>query len=85
MPSIYWLDEARDAFEQLSPSVQREINRRLNLVRQFPELYPETEMGRYRGYRRFPVLRRFLVYYRVLPGSRNCIVGAIRPARAQPE
>ncbi|MBI3973723.1 MAG: hypothetical protein HY332_20805 [Chloroflexi bacterium] len=82
MPKVYWSDEARLAFEALPPRVQREIDRRLDYVRHFPEMYPVSEQGRYRGFRRFSVMGRHQIVYRVLGHDRNCFVRAIVPARA---
>lgn len=85
MPRIYWFDRARATFDELPPDAQLEIVDHLDRLRRFPELYQRVDEGRYRGYRRFLVLRRFHVYYRVVGDAQDCFVAAIRPARSRPE
>ena len=84
MPNVYWADEPKQTFEDLPPRHRREIDRLLDLIRRFPEMYPERYEGAYAGQRRFVVLGRYIVYYRVLPDTKDCFVTAIEPARAQP-
>jgi hypothetical protein len=85
MPDAYWSDEAASAYAELSPDAQREIARRLDLFRCFPEPYPRVEAGRFRGLRPFLVRRRIHVLYRVVGEARDWFVITIRPARGQPE
>jgi hypothetical protein len=85
MAEVYWTDSARAAFDQLPASAKQEIDRRLALLRQFPEMYPRLQRGRFRGYRRFVVLDQYQVVYRVMGEARRCFIRAIRPARGELE
>lgn len=85
MPNVYWSAEAEATFKDLPPRARRSIEEKLELARQFPELYAQIETGRYRGYRRIPVLRRYSVVYRPFGEAQNCFVRAILFARAAPQ
>ena len=82
MPNVYWSDEARATQDELPERVRHAIEERVAYIRQFPEMYPVIESGRYRGYRRMPVLRRYLVFYRTFGPNGSAFVRAIVHARS---
>ncbi|MBI4279491.1 MAG: hypothetical protein HY660_13635, partial [Armatimonadetes bacterium] len=82
---IGWADAALGVFVGLPPSVQEQIRRRLEYVRDNPRMYPLSARGPHRGLRRFHVFRRWTVYYRFMTTEEYeaAEVVAIRPARAR--
>jgi plasmid stabilization system protein ParE len=67
----------------LSPLDRGRLLDHLELVLQFPFMYPSRQRGRYRGLRYFLFQRRWLVYYRV-NADRGVVVLTIVPAMARP-
>ncbi len=85
MPKVYWSDEARATFDRLPSDVQQAIEERLEHLRRFPEMYERIRSGRFRGFRRFFVQRRYVLIYRVFGDTQDGFVREIRPARSRPE
>jgi hypothetical protein len=55
---------------------------RLELSREFPDMYPARRRGRFTGLRYFVVNRRWLIYY--LTDADRLVVMTIIPALARP-
>ncbi len=80
---IRWSNEAIVALVSLPASDRRSLLERIELVVQFPAMYPARQRGRFRGLRYLVVSRRWIVYYHV---EENVVsVVTIVPARARPK
>lgn len=64
MNPIRWTNEALEALNRLTDKDRRELLDHLDLVSDFPAMYPVRQRGRFVGLRYFVVRRRWLVYYR---------------------
>lgn len=62
---ILWTATALDGLEAVTAREGTAILRKLELAAKFPEMHPERQRGRYRGYRWFPV-GDWLVIYRIV-------------------
>ncbi|MBI3926817.1 MAG: hypothetical protein HY319_14865 [Armatimonadetes bacterium] len=84
MSSLRWTLEASEALEPLSESERIALFTNLELLEQFPAMYPVRQRGRYVGLRYFVLKKRWLVYYRLLD-SGLILVFSIVAARVQPQ
>lgn len=82
MRRIRWTNSALVVLAGLTEAEREEIFERLELVLEFPQMYPERRRGVYGPVRYFVIRRRWLVYYRVEPEELRVVV--IHPARARP-
>lgn len=80
MTRIWWTPEAVDALDELDHRDQERLLHRLDLIEQFPEMYPIRQRGRFGGLRYFLLADRWVVYYRV-EAERAVLVFTIVPAR----
>ena len=80
--NIRWTNTALVALAGLTDSEREEIFERLELVLEFPAMYPVRERGAHGRFRYFVIRRRWIVYYRVLPEEVRVV--NIHPARARP-
>jgi plasmid stabilization system protein ParE len=80
---LRWTDEAILALVGVSEAHRRILLDRIDLIAQFPLMYPVRQRGRFKGLRYFVVQDRWLVFYRV-PGDRDILIIAIVPALARP-
>ena len=78
-----WSNEAIVALASVSASDRRILLQRIELVDQFPAMYPARQRGRFRGLRYFVVGRRWIVYYQA--EETTVYVVTIVPARARPK
>jgi len=62
---IRWTEEAVRALEALNVRDLDALFERLELVEQFPTMYPQRQRGRFAGLRYLVISKRWLVYYRV--------------------
>jgi len=79
---LHWTNEAVAALASLTDRQRRIALERVDLVRQFPAMYPVRQRGRFSGLRYFVLQRRWIVYYR-LEDERLTII-ALVPALARP-
>ena len=64
MSRIRWTNEAIIALASLTPPQRRPLFDRLDLIAQFPAMYPRRQRGRVAGLHYFVLEKRWLVYYR---------------------
>jgi plasmid stabilization system protein ParE len=79
--TIRWSNEAIVSLASLPASVRQSLFERIELVLQFPAMYPARQRGRFRGLRYFVVGRRWIVYYHVAENFVSVVT--IVPARAR--
>ncbi len=77
---IFWTDTALESLEAVPADIGTAVLRKLKLAARFPEMHPERQRGRYRGYRWFPV-GDWLVLYRVVP-NRLVVMTVLHGARS---
>ena len=77
---IVWTSTALGGLADVPSVVGAAILRKVKLAGKFPDMFPERQRGRYRGYRWFPV-GDWLVIYQVI-GRRLAIMGVVHGARA---
>lgn len=82
MRDVRWTESALATVTSLSRAEQQALLDRLELSREFPEMYPARRRGRFAGLRYFVVNRRWLIYY--LADTGRLVVIAIIPALARP-
>lgn len=82
MPNVYWSDEARTFLDELPRRVRDVMEERAEYIRRFPDMYPVVQTGRYRGYRRIPIMGKYLVFNRTFGPNGNPFVRAIVRARS---
>ena len=82
MRDVRWTESALAALTSLGRAEQQALLDRLELTREFPEMYPARRRGRFAGLRYFVVNRRWLIYY--LTDTDRLVVIAIIPALARP-
>ncbi|MBI3998593.1 MAG: type II toxin-antitoxin system RelE/ParE family toxin [Armatimonadetes bacterium] len=75
---ILWTEPAAAAFRRLPKEVQRDILDRIDLLSDFPDLYPVRDRQPYAGFRYFFV-RRWCVSYVTADGT--LIILAVFPTR----
>lgn len=80
MTRISWTPEAVETLDELGDRDQERLLHRLDLIEQFPEMYPTRQKGRYVGLRYFLLADRWVVHYRV-EADRAVLVFNIVPAR----
>ena len=81
--NIRWANEAIVALASLAAADRRSLLERLELVAQFPAMYPARQRGRFKGLRYFVVGRRWIVYYQVEQTFVSVIT--MVPAKARPK
>jgi plasmid stabilization system protein ParE len=81
--NIRWANEAIVALASLAIADRRILIERLELVAQFPAMYPARQRGHFKGLRYFVVGRRWIVYYQ----AEETIVSVVTvvPAKARPK
>lgn len=77
-----WTNEALLGLTKLTRRERETLFTNLDLVGQFPAMYPARQRGRFAGLRYFVVARRWVVYYR--PGEHTLLILAIVPALPRP-
>lgn len=82
MRGVRWTNQAIVALASLTDRQRRIALERIDLVRQFPWMYPARQRGRFRSLRYFVLERRWIVYYR-LEEDRLIIIDVV-PALARP-
>lgn len=82
MRNIRWTNEAIAALSAGSPATRDLLFERLELIAQFPAMYPVRQRGRFAGLRYFVPSKRWIVYYR--PRDDDILFIAIMPALARP-
>jgi len=80
--SIQWTNEAIIGLAAVSSASRDLLFERLELIAEFPAMYPVRQRGRFAGLRFLVLQKRWVVYYR--PGSERVLVIAIVPALARP-
>lgn len=78
-----WTNEAILALASLTPPQRKALFDLLELIMQFPLMYPKRQRGRFAGLRYFMLERRWLVYYRHNDAA-GVLIFAIVPALARP-
>lgn len=78
-----WTNEAILALASLTPSQRQALFDLLELIIQFPGMYPRRQRGQFVGLRYFMLERRWLVYYRHNDVA-GVLIFAIVPALARP-
>ncbi len=81
MTPIRWTNTAVVAAAAMAAQERGPLLQRLDLVAEFPEMYPVRQRGLYIGARYFLVGKRWLVFYRVR--SEDVLILNILPARAR--
>lgn len=76
---VRWTETALDGLGEVSSITGEAILRKIKLASRFPNMFPERQRGRYRGYRWFPV-GDWLVTYQVV-GKRLIVTGVLHGAR----
>ena len=79
---VRWTNEAFVALASLAGGDRRILIERVELVAQFPAMYPARQRGRFKGLRYFVVGRRWIVYYQVEQVFVSVIT--VVPAKARP-
>lgn len=79
---IRWTNEAIVVLASLSAADRQTLVERLELVAQFPAMYPARQRGRFTGLRYFVVRRRWVAYYR--PEGDVVLIITMVPALARP-
>ncbi len=82
MRAIRWTNEAIVGLTAVSPTVRDLLFERLDLIVQFPAMYPVRQRGRFAGLRYLVLGKRWIVYYR--PRNDHVLIIAIVPALARP-
>ncbi len=82
MRDLRWTNEALLGLAELTQRERETLFANLDLVSQFPAMYPARQRGRFARLRYFVVARRWIVYYR--PGEHTLLILAIVPALARP-
>ena len=81
--SVRWSNEAIVALASLAAGDRRVLIERVELVAQFPAMYPARLRGRFKGLRYFVVGRRWIVYYQI--EQTFVAVITVVPAKARPK
>jgi plasmid stabilization system protein ParE len=79
---IQWTNEAIIGLAAVSSAVRDLLFERLELIAEFPAMYPIRQRGRFAGLRFLVLQKRWIVYYRT--GNEHVLVIAIVPAIARP-
>ncbi len=66
MTRIHWTEQAAHVLETMKPSDADALLDRLDLLEQFPAMYPQRQRGRFAGLRYFVINKRWIMYYRIL-------------------
>ncbi len=82
MRELRWTNEAILALASLSNRARQALFDTLDLVVEFPAMYPARQRGKFAGLRYFVLQRRWIVYYR--SGDDGVLVLTIVPALARP-
>ena len=82
MKSIQWTNEAIIGLAAVSSTIRDLLFERLELIAEFPAMYPVRQRGRFAGLRFLVLQKRLIVYYR--SGNEHVLVIAIVPAIARP-
>lgn len=77
--SVLWTEPAAQTFRRLSRPVQLAILDRIDLIAEFPEMYPVREHQPYAGFRYFFTMNWCVSY--ALSGN-TIIILAVFPARS---
>jgi plasmid stabilization system protein ParE len=80
---LHWTNQAILALASLTGRERRALLDHLDLLAQFPAMYPARRRGRFAGLRYFVLERRWIIYYR-LAEEDPILVFAIVPALARP-
>src|SRR5207245_2419630 len=80
---IRWTNQAILALASLTGRERQVLLDRLELVGQFPAMYPARQRGRFASLRYFVLSNRWVVYYRPKEEG-DLLIFAIVPARARP-
>lgn len=80
---VRWTNEAIVALASLSAAARRALFDRIEMVGQFPAMYPARQRGRFTGLRYFVVGRRWIVYYHAEESAISIV--AIVSALARPK
>lgn len=83
MNRVRWTNEAILALASLTPAQRHALFDLLELIIQFPGMYPRRQRGRFAGLHYFVLERRWLVYYRQ-DETGDILFIAIVPALARP-
>lgn len=78
---IVWTEPAAATFRRLSKAVQRELLARIDLLSDFPDLYPVRQRAPYAGFRYF-FLGQWCVSYAM--ANDTLVILAVFPARRGP-
>ena len=73
--TVLWTDTALADLAEVPAATGQEILRKIRSARRFPNMYPERQRGRYRGYRWFPA-GEWLVFYQAT-GKRLNVMGIL--------
>jgi plasmid stabilization system protein ParE len=79
---IQWTNEAIIGLAAASSTARDSLFERLELIAEFPAMYPVRQRGRFAGLRFLVLQKRWIVYYR--SGNEHILVIAIVPAIARP-
>ena len=82
MRDLRWTNEALLGLTRLTQRKRETLFTNLELVGQFPVMYPARQRGRFVGLRYFLVAGRWIVYYR--PEGNTLLILSIVPALARP-
>ena len=82
MRSIQWTNEAIIGLAAVSSTARDSLFERLELITEFPAMYPVRQRGRFAGLRVLVLQKRWIVYYR--SGNEHVLVIAIVPAIVRP-
>jgi plasmid stabilization system protein ParE len=80
---IRWTNEAILVLARLREREHVALFSHLDLVAEFPRMYPARQRGRFAGMRFFQIEKRWLVYYSV--AADHVLIFNIVPARARAE
>jgi len=62
---IRWTEEAAHSLKSLRSKEQMQLLERLELLVEFPKMYPVRQRGRFSGMRYFMIGTRWITYYRL--------------------
>lgn len=80
---VRWTNEAIVALASLSTAVRRSMLDRIEMVAQFPAMYPARQRGRFTDLRYFVVARKWIVYYHAEESAISIVT--IVPALSRPK
>ncbi len=75
---VLWTKPAAEAFRRLPASIQEEVSYRVDMISEFPEMYPVRTHQPYAGFRYF-FTKDWCVSYTV--AEENIVLLAVFPAR----